>query len=89
MAFYSTQSSSKPRLKNDTLGDESIKKLNEAFSSMGLVEFKTFAKGIVMAGGGNLPRKEEICVAIDNTHSMTGVYKKACDFVLAGMGLGV
>lgn len=89
MAFYSTQSSSKPRLKNDTLGDDTIKSLNVAFATMSLVEFKSFAKEKVMAGGGNQPRKEEICIAIDNTNSMTGVYKKACDFILAGMGLGV
>jgi hypothetical protein len=56
---------------------------------MELNEFKVFAKNIVNAGGGKKPRKDEICKAIDNTNSKTGVYKKACDFVLAGMGLGV
>lgn len=86
---FSTQSSSKPRLKNDTLGDQSIVELNNAYTSMELNEFKVFAKNIVNAGGGKKPRKDEICKAIDNTNSKTGVYKKACDFVLAGMGLGV
>ena len=89
MAFYTTQSSSKARLKNDTLGDDAIKSLNEAYATMSLAEFKVFAKEKVMAGGGKQPRKDEICFAIDQTNSMTGVYKKACDFILAGMGLGV
>jgi hypothetical protein len=86
---FSTQSSSKARLKNDTLGDQSIIELNNAYASMELNEFKVFAKNIVRAGGGKQPKKDEICKAIDNTNSKTGVYKKACDFVLAGMGLGV
>jgi hypothetical protein len=86
---FKTQTSSKPRLQNDTLGDISIIELNEAYSTMEINDFKDFAKELVMAGGGKLPRKQEICRAIDVTNSKTGVYKKACDFVLAGMGLGV
>ncbi|NBW22499.1 MAG: hypothetical protein EBR82_82580 [Caulobacteraceae bacterium] len=86
---FSTQSSSKPRLQNDTLGDQAIIQLNDAYASLDLTAFKLFAKEIVMAGGGKQPRKQEICKAIDMTNSKTGVYKKACDFVLAGMGLGV
>ena len=86
---FSTQSSSKPRLQNDTLGDQAIVQLNDAYATLDLHTFKVFAKEIVMAGGGKQPRKQEICKAIDMTNSKTGVYKKACDFVLAGMGLGV
>lgn len=86
---FSTQSSSKPRLQNDTLGDQAIVQLNDAYAALDLTSFKAFAKEIVMAGGGKQPRKQEICKAIDMTNSKTGVYKKACDFVLAGMGLGV
>ncbi|NDG33081.1 hypothetical protein EB118_23820 [bacterium] len=86
---FSTQSSSKPRLQNDTLGDQAIIQLNDAYATLDLPTFKVFAKEMVMAGGGKQPRKQEICRAIDMTNSKTGVYKKACDFVLAGMGLGV
>lgn len=86
---FSTQSSSAPRLKNDTLGDEAIKQLNEAFANMGIDDFKIFAEGVVMAGGGKQPRKLEICRAIQETSSKSVAYKKACDFILAGMGLGV
>lgn len=86
---FKTQTSSKPRLQNDTLGDQSIVQLNEAYATLDIDNFKLFAKELVMAGGGKQPRKQEICKAIDMTNSKTGVYKKACDFVLAGMGLGV
>lgn len=86
---FTTQSSSKPRLKNDTLGDEAIVQLNKAFVEMDLDHFKIFAEGVVMAGGGKQPRKLEICRAIQETQYKSTAYKKACDFVLAGMGLGV
>lgn len=86
---FSTQSSSKPRLKNDTLGDQSIVQLNEAHATMDIESFKVFAKEMVMIGGGKQPRKQDICRAIDQTNNKHVVYKKACDFVLAGMGLGV
>ncbi len=87
--MYNTQSSSTPRLKNDTLGDNAIVELNNAFATMDLENFKIFAEGVVMAGGGKQPRKLEICKAITETQSKSVAYKKACDFILAGMGLGV
>ena len=87
--MFSTQSSSKARLKNDTLGDSAIVKLNFAFESMDLDQFKLFAKELVMSGGGKQPMKQSICEAIDSTSKKQVVYKKACDFILAGMGLGV
>ena len=86
---FKTQTSSKPRLQNDTLGDISIIELNDAYATMDIQLFKVFAKEMVMAGGGKQPRKQEICRAIDQTNNRSVVYKKACDFVLAGMGLGV
>jgi hypothetical protein len=86
---FNTQSSSKARLKNDTLGNEAINQLNEAFKSMDIDNFKVFAEGVVMAGGGKQPRKLEICRSIAETNSKAVAYKKACDFILAGMGLGV
>lgn len=86
---FDTQSSSRPRLSNDTLGDDAIKSLNEAYAGMDLIPFKQYAENMVMSGGGKLPRKLEICKAIQETRSKETAYKKACDFILAGMGLGV
>lgn len=85
-----TQTSSKPRLKNDTLGDEALVKLFEAYELMDLENFRVFAEGVVMAGGGKQPRKLEIVNSMYKPGiSKAGVLKKAQDFVLAGMGLGV
>lgn len=90
MSILRTQSSSKPRLQNDTLGNDSLTQLYNAYEMMDFDNFRVFAEGVVMAGGGKQPRKLEI---INSMHSPTAtksqILKKAQDFVLAGMGLGV
>ena len=83
-----TQSSSKPRLANDTLGNDALQALYKAYETMPLEDFHIFAEGVVMAGGGKQPMKLAIC------ESMVGATKekiltKAQNFILAGMGLGV
>ena len=89
MPVLKTQSSSAPRLKNETLGNDALTELYSAYKNMDVFEFKFFAESVVMAGGGKAPRKMEICSAIQASHSKDYILKKAQDFILAGMGLGV
>jgi len=85
-----TQSSSKPRLKNDTLGDEALKELYSAYNTMRLVEFRQYCENVVQSGGGKQPMKDSIISAINQPNaSQSFVLKKTQDFILAGMGLGV
>lgn len=85
-----TQTNSKPRLKNDTLGDEALKELYKAYDEMSFEDFRAFAEGVVMAGGGRQARKLEIIQTMYWPQtSRAQVLKKAQDFILAGMGLGV
>lgn len=85
-----TQTSSTPRLKNDTLGNDALKELYKAFEMMDFDNFRVFAEGVVMAGGGKQPRKLEIVNSMYNPLvTKAQVLKKAQDFILAGMGLGV
>jgi hypothetical protein len=85
-----TQTSSKSRLKNDTLGNEALTELYKAFEVMSFDDFRIFAEGVVMAGGGKQPRKLEIVGSMyAPTATKSQVLKKAQDFILAGMGLGV
>ena len=85
-----TQSSSKPRLKNDTLGDQALTDLYKAYEDLSFEDFRAYAEHIVQSGGGKAPRKQEI---INSMYSpiatKSQVLKKAQDFILAGMGLGV
>jgi len=87
--MFATQSSSKPRLKNDTLGNDTLKQLYSDFETMSESEFQKRCIEIVQAGGGHQPRKDEIIKAINNAKTKAARLKKAQDFILAGMGLGV
>lgn len=88
--MFNTQSSSKPRLKNDSLGDQALMELYAAYRQMEFAAFQHYAKNLVAQGRGKEARKQEIINSIDSpTISKAGILKKAQDFVLAGMGLGV
>lgn len=87
--MFSTQSSSKPRLKNDTLGEDTLKQLYDAYVTMDDVMFEALCVNVVQAGGGKQPMKDSIINSIYGTKSKATKLKKAQDFILAGLGLGV
>lgn len=88
--MFSTQASSKPRLENDTLGEGALQRLYGYYeSSIDLGQFKQICEDMVQMGGGKQARKDEIISAIRQTAKREVALKKAQDFVLAGMGLGV
>lgn len=90
MTVLKTQSSSKPRLKNETLGNDALTELYKAYEYMDFQNFRAFAEGVVMAGGGKQPRKLEIVASMYSpTATKTQVLTKAQNFILAGLGLGV
>lgn len=88
--MFNTQTSSKPRLKNDTLGEDSLHRLYGMYeSSLPFGQFKQVCEDMVQMGGGKQARKDEIVSAIRRTDSREVALKKTQDFILAGMGLGV
>jgi hypothetical protein len=90
MTILKTQTSSNPRLQNDTLGDDALKELYNAYSAMSKENFKIFAEGVVMAGGGKQPMKLAIIDQMNRPNvSKEFILTKAQNFILAGMGLGV
>lgn len=89
MTMLKTQSSSKPRLENDTLGDDALTALYNAYETMSIDDFRIFAEGVVMAGGGKQPMKLAICESMANATNKYKILTKAQNFILAGMGLGV
>ncbi len=90
MPVLKTQSSSKPRLENDTLGNDALKQLYEAYESMSFDDFRTAAEAMVLAGGGKRPMKEAIIAEFYKPlATKTTILTKAQNFILAGMGLGV
>jgi hypothetical protein len=89
MRTTDTQSSSKPRLQNDTLGEDSLKVLYSGFDTLGSSEFQQLCVDTVNAGGGGQGTKDKITQSIRSAKSPAVMLKKAQDFILAGMGLGV
>lgn len=86
---FDTQSSSKPRLQNDTLGEDALKRLYACYEALDLAQFKVVCEDTVQFGGGKQTRKDEIISAIRQAIKKETALKKTQDFILAGMGLGV
>jgi hypothetical protein len=87
--MFNTQSSSKARLKKDTIGEDGLKQLYEAYGYMGIEQFREYCVKLVQSGGGNQPTKDAIITEIDNALSKDRMLTKTNDFCFAGMGLGV
>jgi len=84
-----TQTSSKPRLKKDTLGDEALLRLYESYAKLDLANFKVFCEDIVQSGGGGQPTKDQIILSIKYAKSKDAVLTSTNNFIMAGMGCGV
>lgn len=93
--FYSevnmhTQASSAPRLKNDTLGNAALTQLYDAYVTHDFEAFRQLCKETVERGGGGQATKDKIIAEMYKTSATKSTcLKRAQDFVLAGMGLGV
>ena len=87
--YYKTQSSSKARLKKDTIGDEGLTKLYEAHSYMGIEQFREYCIQLVQSGGGNQPMKDAIIADIENALNKDRMLTKTNNFIFAGQGYGV
>ena len=78
--MFSTQSSSKARLKNDTLGNDALSRLYGCYeSSLPFGQFKQVCEDMVQMGGGKQARKDEIISAIRQTASSEVALKKVQD----------
>lgn len=89
MTTFKTQGSSAARLKHDALGDEALKKLYSGFNTMSDLQFMGLCVDTVQAGGGHQTTKTKLITEIKKAKSRQTMLKKAQDFILAGMGLGV
>lgn len=90
MTVLNTQSSSKPRLQNDTLGDQALQDLYRVYEQQNFDAFRVYAECVVQSGGGKQPTKDAIIAEFyKSTATKTSVLMKTQNFILAGMGLGV
>lgn len=89
MSKLNTQSSSRARLKNDTIGDEGLKRLYEAYEALDAEAFRDYCIAIVKSGGGNEPTKQSIIQQLQMTGLKAKMLSKTNNFIFAGQGFGV
>ena len=89
MTVLKTQSSSKSRLKNDTIGDEGLRDLYDNYGKLNAEAFRIYCIQLVKSGGGNEPTKQAIIQDLQMTGNKDRMLQKTNNFVFAGMGLGV
>lgn len=84
-----TQSSSKPRVKVDTVGDQGLTSLFEAFNSKPIEEFRTYCQGIIEQSAGKRATKDKFISVINSSRSKNDMLTKVTNYLMAGQGLGV
>ena len=84
-----TQVSSKPRVKNDTVGNNGLKLLYKSYEMMHKEEFRDFCKQLIEDSSGKRATKDSFIVALDRAPSKDRMVQSVTNYLLAGQGLGV
>lgn len=84
-----TQTSSRPRVKNDTVGTEGMKFLFEQYSTSTFEAFREMCKDTIEESTGKRATKDKFLFEIDRATSKDTMLKKVTNYLLAGQGLGV
>lgn len=84
-----TQSSSKARVKNDTVGNDGLKALYEAYGTMDKELFRSFCKETIESSTGKRSTKDTFIAELNKASSKDVMVQKVTNYILAGQGLGV
>lgn len=84
-----TQSSSKPRVKKDTVGDDGLKALYTSYEMLNKEEFRSFCKQLIEDSSGKRATKDSFIVVLDRAPSKDKMVQSVTNYLLAGQGLGV
>jgi len=89
MADTLTQSSSKPRVKKDTIGEEAMTELFKALETADLEEFKSMCHDIIERSSASSTTKTRFNDIIDQSESKKMLVFTMTNYFLAGEGKGV
>ena len=84
-----TQTSSKPRVKNDQLGDGALTVLFEAFKTHPIEEFRNLCRDLIEASSGKRATKDKFHKLLETSRSKNDMLTKVSNYLMAGQGLGV
>jgi hypothetical protein len=89
MADSITQSSSKPRVKKDTIGEEAMTGLFKALDTADLEEFKSMCYDIIKSSSASSTTKTKFNDIINQSESKKMLVFTMTNYFLAGEGKGV
>lgn len=84
-----TQTSSKPRVKVDEIGDDVLKKIFEAYSTQAIDLFRKTCIDVILMSSGKASTKASTVDSLNKTKSKDRMVTMVTNYTLAGQGLGV
>lgn len=84
-----TQTSSRPRIKHDSIGEDGMKLLFEQYQTATFESFRILCKSAIEESTGKRATKDKFLFEIDRATSKDTMLKKVTNYLLAGQGLGV
>ncbi len=84
-----TQSSSKPRVKEDGIGEDVMRKLYESYEITGIDDYRILCKDAINLSNGKAATKEIFYMELDRAKSKSVMLTKITNYFLAGEGKGV
>jgi hypothetical protein len=84
-----TQTSSRPRVKNDGIGEDTMRTLYSHYDTIGVDDFRSMCKSAIDASAGKADTKRTFHEMLDSTSSKKVMLIKMTNYFLAGEGKGV
>lgn len=84
-----TQTNSRARVKNDTVGEDGMKFLFSQYQTATLEGFRIICKNLIEESSGKRTTKDKFINELERATSKDYMVKKVTNYLMAGQGLGV
>lgn len=84
-----TQTNSRARVKNDTVGNDGMKFLFNQYETATLDGFRIICKSLIEDSSGKRTTKDKFIYELERATSKDYMVKKVTNYLMAGQGLGV
>lgn len=84
-----TQTNSRKRIKNDTIGEKGLELLFEQYGQSNVSAFRVSCINMINASTGSAETKSKFVTLLENASSKDKLLTTTTNYILAGQGLGV
>ncbi len=84
-----TQSNSRARVRQDTVGEDGLKFLFSQYQAATLEGFRVTCKSLIEESSGKRTTKDKFIYELDRATSKDVMVTKVTNYLMAGQGLGV